>query len=108
MGRDVSSLVDAERVLYGNKDIYEQRMEVCKQTGISIFYIPCFLWIRSTLHLESNALVGFSIEYNMILRTLRHLIPAIESIATMWVDIGQWNIFLWGLLLTTAIFFPPD
>lgn len=67
-----------------------------------LLYTPWFLWIRTAPHLESHALVGLSLDYHTLVRALHRLMPTAQSIAGMWADVRQWNIVLWGLLLSSV------
>lgn len=66
-----------------------------------LLYMPWFTWIKTTLHLESHALVGLNLDYHTLVRALYRLMPTVESIAEMWADVRQWNIVLWGLVLSS-------
>lgn len=71
-------------------------------TPLLLLYTPWFLWIRTALHLESHALVGVSLDYHTFARALHRLTSTVKAIAMMWADVRQWNIVLWGLMLSSV------
>ena len=71
-------------------------------TPLLLLYTPWFLWIRTALHLKSHALLGLNLDYHNLVRALHRLMPTAKSIAIMWADVRQWNIVLWGLLLSSV------
>lgn len=70
-------------------------------TPLLLLYAPWFIWTRTVLHIESHALVGLNLDHRTMIYALNRLMPLVESIAKMWADVRQWNIVLWGLLLST-------
>lgn len=66
---------------------------------IVLLYLPWFLWVRGALQLGARAFDGFKGGTAAAIRALERLPDALQSICVMWVDIRQWNLVVWIVLI---------
>jgi hypothetical protein len=66
-------------------------------------YIPWIYWTKIILALSSHAISGLHLDFDNIGRVIHRVIPAIEKISQMWLDIRQWNIVLAGVGVVSVL-----
>jgi hypothetical protein len=65
-------------------------------------YGPWLWWTRFELKLESSALQGFRFDFDQIAYAMSQAKPACLEILRIWLDVRQWSIVLWALIVGSA------